>query len=226
MDKERLGLPMMQKAGAWLRNELKKLAPMTWRQRVEYIWGYYSWAILVTLAVLVVISSLISNYRLNSREVLISGIFINTTVDREGFDYVENDYWEYWGGSPRQRVELVESRYANYEDGSAYSSDAILTVEAMVVAKTLDYLIVDETTLRFLDEQNITMDLREVLTPEQLAMGDTIETEGRIIGLELSNTAFAKNYHLLPERAYLMVAACAQKPDRVSAFADYLLAEE
>ena len=73
----------------WLRAEWEKLAPMTWKQRWEYIWEYYKLALIAAAVLIVFTVSMVRSSLYQQKKLLISGIFINTTTTEEGYAFVK-----------------------------------------------------------------------------------------------------------------------------------------
>lgn len=213
---------MISKLKGWLRDESRKLAPMTGRQRLEYIWMYYRWGILVAVAVVIMLCSLISNYRENSKEVLISGCFLNTSTSAEGYAHLSSEYLQFCGGDEAGRVELVEGSTVNFASGD-YANQTLLILDAKIAAQDLDYLILDEESVRFFDGQELAMDLSVLLPEEMLDGRNTIQTETGTIAMDLTGTAFEKTYGLQSQPSYLLVIANTPHPEKVVDFIRYLL---
>lgn len=207
------------------RREWSAFAAMTPRQKLEHIWIYYKIWIAVLLLLIAVAASAISSIRYNSRHQLISGIFLNTTTTAEGYAHLKEDYWQYRGAHPNQRTELIETRTLDMENLPENDAANLMVVVSMIAAKTLDYVIVDESALNLLDEQEVLLDLRELLPEDTLLDFSTRESPTGIIAISLRGTAFANQFPVLPEESWL--AIINNTPDRAETaqFVNYLLFE-
>ena len=79
---------------AWkdeLNNAKKVFKTGTTRDKVEYIWEYYKWHILVVVFVVYFIGSVIYN-NVTAKEYVLQGIFLNTLVESETVLEMEQDF--------------------------------------------------------------------------------------------------------------------------------------
>ena len=209
-----------------IKEEWAAFKALPFRKKLEHIWIYYKWYILVAAAVICVLVSILGTVASNQKETLISGIFINNAAEPEGYACLTEGFWEYCGADPDQKVELVTGRSIDFEAETPSQQDAaaFMTVTCMIAAKTLDYVITDEASLAHFVEQEVVMDLRQLLPEDALAQWDTIEQDGAVIGLRLEDTAFARKYPLAAENSCILVIANAPNPENVARFLEYLTA--
>lgn len=159
-----------------LKEHLKKLAadlkPMTFVQKLDHLWTYYKW-VLVVLAVIICIISIISSSVANlNKDILISGMLVNTKLDADGHDYLTTGYFEKCQGvEGKQETELTKTNF-NAPDKTEEISltyNSIMRIVTRVSAQQLDYVITDEVGLEVCLNYDILMDLNELLTKEELA---------------------------------------------------------
>lgn len=210
-----------------IRQEWASFKALSPKKKLEHIWIYYKWYILVGAAVICMLGSIARTVADNSKETLISGIFINNSTSPEGYAHLMEDYWEYCGGNEDQKVELVGSRNIDFDAESPSQEDAaaFMIVSSMIAARSLDYIITDRASLDDFQEQEVILDLRELFPAETLTRWDVIEEDGAAIALELKDTAFGKNYPLAAEDSCVLVIANAQNRENVICFLEYLMAE-
>ena len=210
-----------------IREEWKAFKALPIKKKLEHIWLYYKWAIIVTAAVICVLVSIAGTVANNKKETLISGIFINNSTSQEGYSHLMEDYWQYCGGNNDQKVELITSRTIHFDAEPLSQEDAaaFMIVASMIAAESLDYIITDEASLDDFLEQEVVLDLRELLSEEALSRWDTVELEGITAGLRLENTGFGKGYPLSGENSVILITANAQNRENVRRFLDYLLEE-
>lgn len=210
-----------------IRQEWASFKALSLKKKLEHIWIYYKWYILVGTAVICMLVSIARTVADNSKETLISGIFINSSTSPEGYAHLMEDYWEYCGGNEDQKVELVGSRNIDFDAESPSQEDAaaFMIVSSMIAARSLDYIITDRASLDDFQEQEVILDLRELFPAETLTRWDVIEEDGAAIALELKDTAFGKNYPLAAEDSCVLVIANAQNRENVICFLEYLMAE-
>lgn len=209
-----------------LRHQWEVLKGLPFKQKMEHIWNYYRYAILVVCFVLVLISWGIQAGINAQKEVLISGMMINTDISQDGADFLEKDYWKYCGGDSGQKVELLRGRQIHFDDENSTQTDHanFLMFSVMVSAKELDYVITNEATIRPLDEEEILTDLRTLLPEEQLSQLDTVETASGVVAIRLGSTAFGQKYSFTVDDPCLMIISNTSAAERVQQFLNYLLA--
>lgn len=155
----------------WVKfiNDLK---PMTWKKRLEYLWMYYKEYAYCAGIVVVAISLLITIIANQSKETIVGGMLINTTMTQEGMNYLTQDYKAEL--APNDKNKLVELEYTTFGDPmdpgrgeESYYASMILT--ARVSGAMLDYIIMDKFAMEYYITQEVYLDLREFFTPEELA---------------------------------------------------------
>lgn len=217
----------------WLREEIEKMRPMSPRKRWEHFWTYYKIHTLLVLGGIVLLFGFLSAQIHAGKEVLISGVFLNTDTRAEGYTYLSDGYWKHCGGNKQQRVDMIETLMIDFSKGVVAddSADRIMQVDALIAAKTLDYMILDETALEFYAPQELCMDLTQVLSPEQLErLRENIVTvyglerkEDYAAAIDITNSAFAKKFGLTKAPTYLVVVCNAPAAENIPEFLDYLL---
>ena len=157
---------------AWkdeLNNAKKVFKTGTTRDKVEYIWEYYKWHILVVVFVVYFIGSVIYN-NVTAKEYVLQGIFLNTLVESETVLEMEQDFIEaYPIDTSSEEVFFDASMY--YSDDSDAMETSYQTIQVLatrVAAGEIDFMVADTATLYdFAYDQYLT-ELTEVLSEEQL----------------------------------------------------------
>lgn len=222
----------MSRISQWLQAERKKLAPMTPRQRRQYFWGYYRFHALAILLVLALVIGFAAGQHYARQEVLVSGIFINTDTSAAGYSYVSEDYQQSSGREGR--VDVIETVSVSYTQNGQPDSEAgkaMASIDAMLAAHSLDYMVMDASALNFYGPLELCMDLEKLLMPEQLAsLGDRlVYVEGLESGgtycaaIDLTGTGFDSRFSLSAQPSYLTAAATG-RPEAAAAFIEYFLA--
>lgn len=157
------------------------LKPMTAKQRLEHLWMYYKPHALCALLVLFVLNFIIVAIVNQSKDVLISGMIVNITIDQEGYDYLLDDYHE--DLAPGDKSKVVELDYTAFGDmlDSEFGQEsyyASMIVSARVEGNMLEYMIMDEYSMKFYIPQEIYLDLREFFTEDEIA---ELTAEDRLI---------------------------------------------
>ncbi len=216
-----------EKIRAWYRTEREKLAPMTMKKKWDYLWTYYKWWLIGFALVICITVTGVWNAQYQRREILVSGVFINTATSAEGYAFVNEDYWTYAGAEEGTRVELIEARTIRYNAEQPTSNDvnAILSIDAQISTKTLDYIIGDASAMEFYDRQHALLDLQTLLTPEQLGSLQTVSTENGVVAIDLAGSALAERFGLSAEPTYLFFLANTPRRENCAAFVAYLFSE-
>lgn len=194
----------------WVKlvNDMK---PMTAKQRLGHLWMYYKEHAFCALLVLLFLSLPITAMIYQSKDVLISGMIVNITIDQEGYDYLLEDYHDVL--APGDKSKVVELDYTAFGDmldaeTGEQSYYASMVVSARVEGHMLEYMILDKYALEFYIPQEIYLDLREFFTEDEIASltaenrlvyvqpeaeeGEE-ETEPFPIAVDITNIPFAKD---------------------------------
>ncbi len=210
-----------------IRQEWAAFKALPPKKKLEHIWIYYKWYILVGAAVICMLASIAGTVAENSKQTLISGIFINNSTSPEGYAHLMEDYWAFCGGNEDQKAELITGRSIDFDSESLSQDGAasFMIVSSMIAAGSLDYIITDRASLDDFVEQEVVLDLRELLPAEVLADWNPIEEGGITAALELEDTAFGRDYPLTAQDSCVLVIANAQNRENVVRFLEYLMAK-
>lgn len=205
----------------WLRTEWEKLAPMTGKQRWEYIWEYYKLALIAIVVLIVFTVSMIQNSIYKKKDLLISGMFINTTTTAEGYSFVKEDYWEHCGADSGTRAELVEVRNINYnvEQPTAMDANAVMTVDAMIAVGDLDYIICDRTAAKFYGRKEYCIDLYQKLPG---GSWNLLQTDTGFTAIDLTGSRLEQEFGLYAQPSYILFPITAPDWVRCERFLNYL----
>lgn len=214
-----------------LHAESRKLASMTLQQKWQYLWGYYRFHALAVLLVLALVLGLAFGQHYSQQEVLVSGIFINTDTSDAGYRYIEEGYRQSSGREGR--VDVIETVSVSYTQTGQPNSEAgkvIASIDAMLAANSLDYMVIDASALNFYGPLQLCMDLETLLTPEQLAsLEDRLvyvkgleSGETYCAAIDLTGTSFDNQFSLSAQPSYLTAAATG-RPEATAAFIAYFL---
>lgn len=217
----------------WL--ELKEaLRPMPWNKKLEHLWEYYKWVLVVLIVIGFIISIMVIGYSNARIEGLLYGEIINLSFDTEGVEYLSTDFLEYLGGEPRdQKVSLgmsnlivgEQSTYENY-----YAP--LMRVSGDISNLKLDYMLLDSPALAAFFNEEVFLDLRELFTAEELAqLGDSVvyvfyeETGEKIpMAINVTDTAFVQSRMNHEDTAYLGFIANTPRKEACRVFYDYFMA--
>lgn len=164
---------MKKKTLAERFRELKaEMAPMTFSKKVDHLWTYYKEYLLVAAVALLIVGGVLSGLINASKELMLSGVAVNVNLSPDGHAYLSERYFEKLEGNAKRQH--VDFSYVAFGDLDDYSNAEInyntsMSVIAMAAARTLDYIIMNESALEYYINQDMFMDLREFFTQEELA---------------------------------------------------------
>lgn len=160
------------------RELLEDLKPMSFWQKVDHLWTYYKEYLFIVLFVILILVIGVTSFINGSKEAIIRGMLVNTTITQEGYDYLTEDYFSKMGGDASKQ--LVEMDYANFKDladptNSEDNYSASLKLMARVSSELLDYALVDQMAFEFYLTQEVYGNLLTLFSQEELdAMGDKV----------------------------------------------------
>lgn len=215
-----------------LKNDLK---PMSFGEKLDHLWTYYKWlAALVALIIMLICMVVTSIININT-ETLLSGMIINTDISLEGNNYLTTDYFsKLQGREGKEEIELTRLNYMDPEETTdiEFSYTAVMRIIAQISARQLDYVITDEVGMETCMDQDALMDLREILTEQELLLleDDLIylyydEDDVTVpVAVNLRNHPFYERYIQAEDDRYLAFVANTPRMEACRDFWDYLLA--
>lgn len=221
-----------------MQSEKTKWKEMTGRQRLQYFKDYYMLKAIVVVIILAVVVSLIRTITRNSREVLLSGYFINVTADEEFYTKLEDGYFSYREGNPKkQQVDLGTDITISPAGNGMTQTDTAnkAKVMALISGKLADYMIMDSSEFEEWNMEGVYADLSEVMTDEQLEelapylTEVTDEETGNTYpaAIRLDETELAEEYDLTAlygdGSIYLVIMQGAPNLEEMSDFVNYIL---
>ena len=210
------------------------ISGMTFKGKMEYLWTYYKWVLAVAAGVILLICIIVSSVMNKSVTILYSGTIINAELSEEGETYLTDDLFAHLGGvEKKEKVELTSSYYndlSTTQDPEADSA-AAMRITAMVAAKELDYIIMDELSYNYYKKASIFSSLDEELSQELMdQLSDRVvyytdEEEGNTypIALDITDTAFAQDCIQNGKTVYIAFCGNTEHSAQNYQFLEYLL---
>ena len=161
----------------WLKTK-EALAPMSWRQRADYLWTYYKSTVILT-AVFIFLIVYVLVGMLTSKAILLGGIHANVELTDAGRSHITTEFFNQLDGNAQKEeigiLDVVLTPLADdeYFEMNYYYLQAVIS---RVGAQQVDYILADKVAMQIFMTQDIYMDLRELFTEEQLA-----EMEDRLV---------------------------------------------
>ena len=219
--------------GQWL--ELKEaLRPMPWKKKLEHLWEYYKWVLVVLLVVATIIYIAVVGYSNARVEGLLYGEIVNINFDTEGVEYLSKDFLEHLNGvKGDQKVSLFMSNLIIGQDSTYENYYApLMRTSSEISNGKLDYVLVDSAALTVYFNEEILLDLRQLFTPEELAqMEDSLvyvlyeETGEKIpMAINVTESSFVKNRLTSETAVYLAFIGNTTRMETCRVFYDYFMA--
>lgn len=215
-----------------LKNDLK---PMTFKEKCEHLWEYYKEWLLVVFLVIMGISLLTTIIANRSKDVLVSGMVVNVSMDPRGMTYLTTDYAKVLGATSKNQVCEVDATGfgdpLDPENGeNSYYSSMILP--ARVTGAMLDYMLLDEFAMKYYITHDVYMDLRNFFTEEELeelAAADKLiyaMEEGDIdrmpIAVKITDLAFVKDNTGNTGEVFFALSGSSPRPEMCRHVWNYL----
>lgn len=215
--------------------ELKDtLRPMPWKKKLEHLWEYYKWVLVVLLVAATIIYISVVGYSNARVEGLFYGEVVNLSIDTAGVEYLSTDFLEHLDGvEDDQKVSIYMSNLIVGNDSTYDNYYApLMRTSSEISNKTLDYMLVDSAALTVYFNEEILLDLRQLFTEEELTqMGDSLvyvlyeETGEKIpMAINVTDSAFATNRLTYQTATYLCFVGNTQRLETCRIFYDYFMA--
>lgn len=224
---------------AKLRHDLK---PMPFKKKVEHLWTYYRWVIIVVVMFCLLISMLSSMYINANTKTLLAGLYINTWLDDTARGYLETDFQaKYTTGVKWEKLRLKEVVLEAFNktqdiEGNQYT---LTNIHALFASQELDYIIADQEGLETVwptdQADEAFTDLREFFTPEEL---EKLTAEGKMLykggaetgvplAVEVSDIPLIReHFQTGDELVFFCVVTNSPRKELTRTFWDYLNAWE
>lgn len=207
------------------------LKPMTWAQRLDHIWSYYKYHMLIGGVCLLMTAALLSTFFINNREVVFSGVFINTDITAEAKTYLTDELLETMDGDPESQ--MVDVSYSLFEDMETVTElelnyNRTTAVIAQIEARSLDYMVMDLTALDYYATRDVFGDLRQLLPEavlEQYTLIYAREEDSREeipVALEITHTNFVQKCTNAEARVFLAFPGNTDRTYTPAEFLKYL----
>lgn len=211
-----------------LQKEQKKLSKMNGKEKISYVFTYYSTQILIAAVILfLLVQAGLALYRM-SRENVLYCLLVNQTQagDRE-LAALEQDFRSYAGITSQKQT--VTFDMAVSLDDPSYADASVIKLTSLHSTDTMDTMITTAEILERYRDQELYLDL-SLLLPDELFAA----LEGRLyyapdargnsipIGIALKDSYLAGQLTLV-EDSFLAVTSTNHSPETVVAFIRYCM---
>lgn len=222
----------------------ENMKDMNLKERVAYLWFCFSDYAVVGIVCLILIGSLVFSIININTEILIYGDLIGVPLSSAGEKYLVDDYGELLEVKKNKReIEIAFHDYGILDDADVveFNYQTTMQIVAAASAKTLDFIISSEAVMEALMEQYMYMDLREIMSEEELASwgeeivyveyvfseGTPEEKVERVpVALNLRTTEFYKDCIASNYPYFLIFIKFTPRKEMCRHFLDYVLAYE
>lgn len=152
------------------KGDKEKLAKMNFRQKVDYIWTYYKFWMLITVVVIAVVAAFIQAqlaYNPDAMTLILCDTYCEDT--QTAYDSINTDFSEFIQLSEGDKDPISFDDTISFSiNNSDYTASAMLQkLMALVMSGGADLMIAPESAIVYYGAQNMYSDLSEVL-PEDL----------------------------------------------------------
>jgi len=225
-----------QSVNKTLAGEKKKLAQMSFIEKVEYIWSYYKLHIFAVVVALVFIVSLAKHF-ITYKDPTLCGVLINTYNYSTTAEQVINEKLHENGVLGKREAAVIyadANSEANLTMGEYFSK-----LDVYTAAHTIDYMLGDQAAVDYIcNNMGTTFDVRDYMSDDLMALWgdriievDTIDPDDTsevprhitVAGvIDITGTKTQELFGADEDVCYLMVADISGHTEQVKAFFDML----
>jgi hypothetical protein len=208
------------------------LASMPPKKKLEHLWTYYKWVPILLLALIFFASSMISSILESRKTILFGGICINVTLSQDTQTYLTEDLFAHFGGTDHSKEKVILNHsQMTFDSQDPYGAYAESTaIAAQIAAREIDYILMDTTAKDYFTGPEITTDLSQLLTPQQLnslqrrlIYRKTPTGERYPFAIDLTDTPFAAACGMEKKGLYVAFPGNTDRVQRTADFLEYLL---
>lgn len=145
--------------------EAIKTAPL--KKRLSYFWDYYKWHTLFTITVIAIICGYIYHVA-TAKESILNGVMLNSFAEGDTTVSVAEDFAEK-KGIDISEYDIVLNTTFSYGDSFTYV-ESRQAITAQSSAGLIDFFAGDTESMQDIAYSFMLMDLRDILTEEQVAL--------------------------------------------------------
>ena len=216
-----------------LKNLKSDMANMTYGEKLNHIWTYYRWVLIVVLILIMAVSVLLASIENKRTITLLGGVTVNVQLSEEGKAELTDEYLEIIGtGNKRETIVVSHTNIESLSQTMVYEDNyyAVMSLLALCTNQELDYLLLDQAGFETLLVQGVYANLDEVYTPEELEeMSDILvyaqnkdEETPSAIALDITDCAFAKENIQTRDKVYFVYVTNSIRREACRAFYEYL----
>ena len=195
-------MKLTEKEKAARRAAFRALSP---EKKLDHIWTYYKWPILLTLIAAIVLGSAIHR-RLTQKEPALYLAMVNVAVGEDLERGLTVDYLAFSGGDPRrEEIYLYRDLYLSGNADTVnheYAYASRMKVMGALQAQKLDLFLMNQEAYDLLSGSGWLLEL-SALSPEATLVSNEVVVEDNVIDWQLGE---AKEHTVVTETAYNAIA--------------------
>ncbi len=216
--------------------EIIPFKKLSFKQKLQHIWIYYKWHIIVPVALVAAVISVSSTIYENTKDSLLYAVFLNSQFDDETGDAIMNEYLDYADIELKHSRVTLDSSMHIYRDkkGDTNSLASNQKLLAMYTTIEMDVLIGDKDNFVYYAAEGSFAPLSDVLSSELLTKYKDllVETEGTdgksdVYGIDVSASPKLAEYKAYPDIDTLILAipVTHMEDENIVTFIEFLLSE-
>ena len=225
----------IKKLQAYFAAEKKKIANLSFQQKVRYIIGYYWLWILGIGAALYLSGYMVYRGFFTPKDYWFYGMFANTMVNEGNGSQLWQDFVSFAEYDTRQKkVEINSASWFDPSVSGGTNNSYYQAFVAMVESGDLDVLVMGEEGLKGVGSSGRLLDLRDDRCShlleqysDRIIYCDPYDTEYSgepvPIGIDLSDSLLVTKYHLYEKECALGIGAYTKRPESVETFLRFAL---
>ena len=199
-------------------------------EKLEYLWTYYKWVLVVAAFAAVVIAIVITAVINAQTNILFSGALVNVSPTEEGQTYLTEQWQQALGAEgEHDTVKLTSFTFRDILSGNATDVEAntAMRLAAMVAAQEVDYILTDDVGYRFYINHPVFSPLDTIFSPQELAGIDLpiiySEDGTTPMAFDISQTPFAQSCSVRSGIVYIAFPGNTGRTAMNTDFLEYLL---
>lgn len=148
------------------KGDKEKLAKMNFRQKVDYIWTYYKFGILVSILVIILVASFIHAQLIYNPDAMTMVLCDTYSEDPTGsYDAVNADFRAYLGLTEEDKdpISFDDTISFSADTGDQTSAVMLQKLMALVMSGGADLMVAPESAIVYYGAQQMFANLEEVL---------------------------------------------------------------
>lgn len=219
----------------WYATEREKLAVMSRKSRIRYIWTYYHLWIIGILSLLIFIIWFTIHTLTGVKGYWLYAVFSNTRAQVGTGSEMWKDFVAYSGYDTKEHnVEFIASSYFDYTKDAAYGNVYYESFVALSDVGTLDVITMEADSISALGQSGRLLDLHSdscadlakkyedrliyYYPPEDAEYNEPIA-----VGFDISDSKLVTEYGLYEESCGIAIGAYSQNIEAIKVFLDFVL---